>query len=236
MENKKKKEELLGMLVGCFVLGNSGGGIIAVLMAEEGLFAPLWVGAGLMVIANILSHNYMIEPTKNNVGASVTIEDKFSLDADDGDVKRPDAIDQKTMWNIVGGALLDNIGSTGLFPLCLSPLALEAYYGQFVSRGEQPIMSILGYQWLSVCVALLVIPSTQLTPWFFEKLGVAGVCVFGNSCTAVVTGLLLMIGAAFPATNLSFGFFVFVMYGGMSLIVLIVLSPHHSITLTILFT
>lgn len=69
-------------------------------------------------------------------------------------------------------------------------------------------------QWLSVCVALLVIPSTQMTPQFFEKLGVAGTCVFGNSCTAVVTGLLLMIGAAFPATPLSFGFFVAVMYGG----------------------
>lgn len=53
-----------------------------------------------------------------------------------------------------------------------------------------------------------------MTPRFFEKLGVAGTCVFGNSCTAVVTGLLLMIGAAFPATPLSFGFFVAVMYGG----------------------
>ena len=53
-----------------------------------------------------------------------------------------------------------------------------------------------------------------MTPWFFDKLGVAGTCVFGNSCTAVVTGLLLMIGAAFPATPLSFGFFVAVMYGG----------------------
>ena len=53
-----------------------------------------------------------------------------------------------------------------------------------------------------------------MTPWFFEKLGVAGVCVFGNTCTAIVTSLLLMIGAAFPATNISFGFFVFVMYAG----------------------
>mmetsp|Transcript_12678 Transcript_12678/g.19525 ORF Transcript_12678/g.19525 Transcript_12678/m.19525 type:complete len:697 (-) Transcript_12678:108-2198(-) len=212
-QSKKKKELLLGMLVGCFVLGNSGGGIVAVLMADVGLFAPLWVGAGLMVIANILSHQYMIEPTKGKT-KSVDIEDKFTLNEDDEDVVRPELIDQKTLWNIVGGALLDNIGSTGLFPLCLSPLALQAYYAQFVAAGEDPIMSILAYQWLSVCVALLVIPSTQMTPWFFEKLGVAGVCVFGNSCTAIVTGLLLMIGAAFPATNLSFGFFVFVMYAG----------------------
>ncbi|KAL7496626.1 hypothetical protein ACHAWT_004791 [Skeletonema menzelii] len=213
-QNKKRKEHLLGMLVGCFVLGNSGGGIIAVLMADVGLFTPLWIGAGLMFIANILSHRYMIEPTKDIAETPVDIEDKFTLNEDDEDVIRPDLIDQKTLWNIVGGALLDNIGSTGLFPLCLSPLALETYYSQFVAVNEPPIMSILAYQWLSVCVALLVIPSTQMTPWFFEKLGVAGVCVFGNSCTAIVTSLLLMIGAAFPATNLSFGFFVFVMYAG----------------------
>ncbi len=212
--NKKKKEELLGILVGCFVFGNSGGGIIAVLMADVGLFSPLWVGAGLMVIANILSHQYMIEPEKDNIGTPVDIEDKFTLDDDDEDIKRPESIDQKTLWNVVGGALLDNIGSTGLFPLCLSPLALETYYGQFVVNSQEPIMSILAYQWLSVCVALLVIPSTQMTPWFFEKLGVAGVCVFGNTCTAILTGLLLLIGAAFPATSLSFGFFVFVMYAG----------------------
>ena len=53
-----------------------------------------------------------------------------------------------------------------------------------------------------------------MSPWFFGKLGVAGTCVLGNCCTAVVTGLLLMIGAALPATSLSFGFFITVMYAG----------------------
>ena len=213
-QNKKKKEKILGLLVGCFVLGNSGGGIIAVLMADVGLFSPLWIGAGLMTIANILSHAYMIEPSKGIVTTSIDIEEKFILEDDDEDIIRPELIDQKTLWKIIGGAFLDNIGSTGLFPLCLSPLALEAYYAQFVAVSEEPIMSILAYQWLSVCVALLVIPSTQMTPFFFKKLGVAGVCVFGNACTAIVTSLLLLIGSAFPATNLSFGFFVFVMYAG----------------------
>ena len=80
-------------------------------------------------------------------------------------------------------------------------------------------MSITAYQWLSVCVALLVIPSTQVTPWTFSKVGVAGTCVIGNLCTAVVTGLLLMI-ANFPATSLTFGFFVFVMYAGFPFTVL----------------
>lgn len=111
-------------------------------LTHRRLFFP---GALLMVIANILSHTYMIEPSKDvMVDPIKTRSDKFTLNSEDEDVKRPDTIDQKTMWNIVGGALLDNIGSTGLFPLCLSPLALEAYYGQFVARNEEPIMSILG--------------------------------------------------------------------------------------------
>jgi len=195
------------------VLGNSGGGIIAVLMSGSGLFAPLWVGAGIMVIAAITTHVYMIEPGDERLEQG--IDEKLILADDEEPIKRPLEIDKKTMWNIVGGALLDNIGSTGLFPLCLSPLALQEYYVEFVTMDppEDPIMTITGYQWLSVCVALLVIPSTQMTPHVFNRIGVAGTCVFGNLCTAVVTGLLLMIGN-FPSTELAFGMFVFVMYAG----------------------
>jgi len=86
--------------VGCFVLGNSGGGIIAVLMADQGLFAPLWVGAGLMVVANIMSHVYMIEP--GDARLERVSDDKFAID-DEDNIIRPDKIDQKTMYNIVGG-------------------------------------------------------------------------------------------------------------------------------------
>jgi hypothetical protein len=157
-------------LVGCFVLGNSGGkvqlcalrfhnitttdkssyigGIIAVMMNEQGLFAPLWVGAGIMVIANLITHYYMIEPGDSRLLDAT--DDKLAMEEDI--VVRPETIDKMTMYNIVGGAVLDNIGSTGLFPLCLSPLALNAFYGQFVSNGEEPIMvSIEAYQSLSVC-------------------------------------------------------------------------------------
>lgn len=53
-----------------------------------------------------------------------------------------------------------------------------------------------------------------MTPYAFKKLGVAGTCVFGNLCTALLTGLLLIIGNL-PATELGFAWFVIVMYGGM---------------------
>ncbi len=78
---------------------------------------------------------------------------------------------------------------------------------------EEPILTITAYQWISVFVALLVVPSTRMTPFIFNHIGVAGICVFGNSCTAGGTGLLLLIGNM-PASEAAFGAFVFVLYAG----------------------
>ena len=51
--DRKKKNELLGKLIGYALLGQAGGGIIAVLMADVGLFAPLLVGKYAKIAANI---------------------------------------------------------------------------------------------------------------------------------------------------------------------------------------
>jgi len=115
-------------------------------------------------------------------------------EVDEEEIVRPDTIDSRALWNIVAGAVADNFGSTALFPLCLSPLAIEQYLFDFEEAGEEPIMTILGYQWLSVMVAGMVVPSTMMTPFAFRKLGVAGTCVMGNLITALVTFLLLLIG------------------------------------------
>ena len=216
--DKEEKERQFSVIVGNYVLGNSGGGIIAILMNGSGLFSALWVGAGLMFLSALFTMQYMIEP-----GDARLIEPKIGnmvMEEEDEAIKRPEKIDSLALLNIACGALLDNFGSTGLFPLCLSPLALEAFYFSFVSEGEEPILSITGYQWLSVCVALLVVPSTFITPWTFRKVGVAGTCVFGNACTAIITGALLGIGSISPATTGTFAAFVIVMYGGFPFTVL----------------
>jgi hypothetical protein len=52
-------------------------------------------------------------------------------------VPRPETIDQNSIWNMVAAALADNFGSTGLFPLCLSPLvAIEKCLVDFVDENE----------------------------------------------------------------------------------------------------
>lgn len=207
---KIEKEKQLGQLVGNFVLGNAGGGMIAILMNESGLFSPLWVGVGLMAVSSVLIVKFLIEP-----GDARLIENKENDGLEDEEeIQRPDTINNKFMWNIILGALADNFGSTALFPMCLSPLALEQYTLSFTEAGLDPILTITGYQWLSVCVALLVIPSTLITPFVFGKIGASGCCVFGNVFTGLLTMALLLIGGYAPATELAFGFFVFVMYGG----------------------
>jgi MFS family permease len=216
--SQKKKQQELGVLVSCFVVGNSGGGIIAILMYGSGLFSPLWVGAGLMVMAGIGSSWYMVEA--GDLERMMAMDDDDDDDDDDEtrsmllkgeggggnitkgkgndeeEIVRPEVIDNKAVANIILGALFDNFGSTGLFPLCLSPLAINQYLLDFVSADppEDPIMSFVGYQWLSVMVAGMVVPSTLMTPAAFRRFGVAGTCVMGNVMTAFVTLALLLIG------------------------------------------
>jgi MFS family permease len=190
--SKKDKEKELGMLVSYYVMGNSGGGIIAILMNGSGLFAPLWVGSAIIGLSAVYTSWYMIEPGDVRL---IPVGKASSSDEED-EAPRPETIDQKSLWNIVAGALADNFGSTGLFPLCLSPLAIEQYMFNFTEAGEDPIMTYTGYQWLSVMVAGMVVPATMMTPWVFRKLGVAGTCVFGNAFTALLTFGLLMIGNA----------------------------------------
>mmetsp|Transcript_62803 Transcript_62803/g.185464 ORF Transcript_62803/g.185464 Transcript_62803/m.185464 type:complete len:510 (-) Transcript_62803:200-1729(-) len=210
---KVEREKKLGQLVGNFVMGNSGGGMIAILMNESGLFAPLWVGAGLMFVTTALLVFLLIEPGDERL--TPIGKDALLASDEEEDEHRPDTINQKVMWNVIGGAVADNFGSTALFPLCLSPLALEQYSLNFIRMDppQEPILSIVGYQWLSVCVALMVVPSTLITPFIFKRIGAAGTCVFGNVSTAIITIALLLIGNA-NATTAAFAGFVTVLYLG----------------------
>ena len=128
--------------------------MIAILMNSAGLFAPLWIGAGLMAVATVILAKFLIEPGDERM---VETKDTIELEDDEDILKRPETINQVVMWNVISGALLDNIGSTGLFPLCLAPLALEQYLKNPDFESEDDIiMSYTAYQLLSVCVALMV--------------------------------------------------------------------------------
>lgn len=209
----KEKSERLGVIVGYYMLGNAGGGLFAPLLEKSGLFTPLILGAGFMCLSFIVNFFFFVESRHGRV----TPEGK------EEDHKRPEYLDNMTLWHIILGSLVDNIGSTAFFPLCLSPLAWEHYYLTFIDIGEHPIMTLKTFQWLNVCIALMVIPGTLITPAVFDRVGAAGGCVFGNLATALLTAALIIIGNANATTGM-FALFITVMYLGFPLTVVSQLS------------
>lgn len=117
---KKEKSDQLGVIVAYFVLGNSGGGVLAILMESTGLFTPLLLGTALIWFSCFILTRYMIEQKDVKmlpIGKGKLADD---YEEDDDENNRPEVIDDCTLWNIIGGALADNVGSTALFPLCVS--------------------------------------------------------------------------------------------------------------------
>ena len=103
--------------------------------------------------------------------------------------------------------MADNVGSAGLNPLCLSPLAFNTFYTSFANQGLDPLMSLSLYKWISVLVALMVVPGTVLSPPVYNAIGLAGGCILGNMITGIVTVMLLYIALA-PPTTTTFAAFV----------------------------
>jgi MFS family permease len=201
------KSKQFGIAVSFLIVGNSTGGIIAILMEAEGLFAPLWVGVAIMAIATLVAVVFMVEPGQLQIAPTADEDEQEEQ-------KGPETIDQGTMYHILAGAMADVFGSKALFPLCLSPLAFNAFYRDFVDRGEEPIMSLTAYKWLSVLVALTVLPATLMSPTIFNKLGLAGGCVLANFITGLLTIALLLIGSVEPTSTGYFAGFVAFMYIG----------------------
>lgn len=94
----------------------------------------------------IYVHKVLIEPDKSLHEAAVDLKktDGNAVAASEGDVeakgdekpkKGPVTLDTKLLWLILGGAVLDNIGSTGMqmaiFPVCFNQVAtLGMYYAR----------------------------------------------------------------------------------------------------------
>lgn len=228
-ETKREKDAEIGVLVGISMLGSAGGGIIAILMETQGLFVPLLIGAVLVFFAAILNTCMLIEPKDILASRAREREELGLVGGDDDDDEdeggggpAPTELNKKVFANIILGALGDNIGSSGLMPLCLSPLAFNAFYTDFADKGLEPIMSQVAYKWISVLVALMVVPGTLLSPPIYNSIGLAGGCVLGNVITGIVTVALLYIGQ--QPTKAAFGIFVALLYASFPFTVISQLS------------
>lgn len=216
---RKEKDDEIGIIVALAMLGTSGGGIAAILMESQGLFTPLFLGAAMNVVATIFAFWCVIEPKKILFTRTVS-----NVDDDDEEENAPDKIDKGLCTNIVVGALFDNIGSAGLLPIAMSPLAFTQFYAKFVEKDLDPIMSQSAFKWISVMVALTVIPGAAFSQVVFDKIGAAGGCVAGNVITGIVTIICMFVAYIEPATHGTFAGFIVAFYVGFPFTVLSQLS------------
>eukprot|EP00957_Ditylum_brightwellii_P133203 10156103-Ditylum_brightwellii.AAC.1 len=215
----------IGTLIGVSMIGRTGGGITAILMNSTGLFAPLFVSAGVSFVAGILCHVWMQDAQHNQdsvAGMDATdnmddtenthhLEDSAIAKHIARSPRYPKELDHRVLWNILAGELADNVGSIGLVPFCISPLMFNTFYDEFLAKGLNPIMSATAYKWIYVLVAVIVIPGAAAAPFLFRRFGPALSAVMANLLTGLVTIALLHISKA-GATVASFAFFVTVLY------------------------
>jgi MFS family permease len=142
---RAEKDGVIGSLVGIYMVGGTAGGLIAIAMGNVSLFSPLLVGAALNFFATVFSYYYLIEPNKLLLMGTFQMDEEEEEEEGDG----PETLDIKLNINILGGAFLDNAGSTGLVPFCLSPLAFNAYLADFVAEGQEPLMTETAFKWIS---------------------------------------------------------------------------------------
>ena len=243
--SRHEKDGMIGSLVAIQMVGATGGGIIAIAMSNVGLYEPLLVGAAFNLLATIFGFFYLIEPNKLlHLGVLEAVEEDDKMASDEDAVaatatlgetteagssaadaeKDPDKLDWKVTSNILAGSLLDNAGSTGYIPFCLSPLMFNTYLLDFVAQGLNPVMSDNAFRWISTLLALMIIPAAAGTTALYERIGAAVGCVLGNFFTGVFTIVLLLIATLTDPTTGSYALYITVMYVGFPLTVISQLS------------
>jgi len=222
--SRTEKDALIGSLVAISMLGGTGGGIIAIAMSTTGLFSPLLVSGSMCLVSAVCGYFFLVEPDKLVFasGRQLKNADEDAI-VDEADAS-PKKIDWRVCSNILVGSILDNAGSTGFIPFCLSPLAFNTFLAQFLERGELPLMSSNSFRWLSTLLALMIVPSAAGSNKIFAKMGAATACVVGNALTALATIILLQIANINPPTSVTYGVFFAVMYLSFPLTVVSQLS------------
>mmetsp|Transcript_27863 Transcript_27863/g.31839 ORF Transcript_27863/g.31839 Transcript_27863/m.31839 type:complete len:742 (-) Transcript_27863:255-2480(-) len=208
-----EKDSEISMVVSLQMVGVTGGGIFSILMGTDSLFTPLFLGAACNFFAGVLCLFYLIEP--KSMLHLLKSDDPVQKEIEElEDSRAPTDMDWKLISNVMVGAVADNIGSSGLLPLCLSPLAFNQFYKDFIDSGqpEDIIMSPTLYKWLGVFIALMVVPGAGLSHVVFHKIGAAGGCVLGNAMTGVAIIALLLVGTIKPASQATFGIFFAMIY------------------------
>jgi hypothetical protein len=180
--------------MGAYMVGMSGGGFVAILMKDTGLFEPLYLAIGLSFQAGLYLQFRMVEArapgSKSGDGDEKTKKEEKPEDQHED---APKTIDWRAFWVIMVGVVLDNIGSQGP-TMCLAPLSLNSFNLQPLSEEKEPFMTYETYQWITVTFSLAIMVGMAFTPMLYKNAGFSGGFILGNIITGGVT-LALMYAA-----------------------------------------
>lgn len=231
--SRSEKDGIIGSLMAISMLGATGGGIMAIAMSNVGLFDPLLFGAALNFASTAFAYFYLIEPNRMLQNKIVQLRNDADNTGEDGrtvgtseengtavDNDSPDHLNWKVIGNILFGSLLDNAGSTGYIPFCLSPLMFNTYLRDFVEAGLEPIMSENAFRWIGTMLAIMIVPAAASSAKLYQRIGAAAGCVLGNALTGVFTIILLLIATQGAATKTAYGIYVTIMYLGFPLTII----------------
>lgn len=156
-QERQDKDREIGILLACSMLGATGGGVIAIVMEHLNfeLFSPLLVSAALNGIGLFLMYIFVDEPIHTTTGNH---SDETSIRLCNGNQEKINVFATTT---VLAGALLDNIGSLGVFPLLMAPLAINRFSYDQARSGEQPLLSEIGFRWSLVSVAIPIVIGTS---------------------------------------------------------------------------
>eukprot|EP00957_Ditylum_brightwellii_P114659 8743733-Ditylum_brightwellii.AAC.1 len=96
-------------------------------MESHGLFAPLWSGTAIMVVAFLVNMQLLVKMWKIRVPIEVDSDEE-----EKDELELPIGIDTQTLIHILIVAFLDIIGSKAIFPICMTPFAFETFYNDFI--------------------------------------------------------------------------------------------------------
>eukprot|EP00937_MAST-01D_sp_MAST-1D-sp2_P006371 g6371.t1 len=183
-KDAKAKMATMGATQGLYMLGMTFGGILAILLGTVGIFFPLLPMAALNLVALFLLTKNMVDVRKPNSEGK----------AKAGEKTEEEPFDKGTMWHVIAGAFVDNLGSTGC-QMALSPVLVTA----FMAPRAGAALGDTGYQAVAVCTSFSIIFGIKAAMPTFKKYGTAGGCVLGNFFTGLV--LLVLLHVAKPVLD-----------------------------------
>lgn len=192
--DRKSRDREMAILVGIHTLGWRFGGVTTIILDDFGLFAPLFAGAIVNLVASALLVCYMVEPkARDDRGNTDPIDDC------DIDKSAPSTFNRPAFANICIGSVLDAIGSNACFPLTMAPLAFTVFLQDYVDRHEEPIMSPQVYRLCYTLIGLMALVGSSLARVLYDKVGLLTGCIGGNVVAAVGPIVCLIISELEPS-------------------------------------